>query len=337
MKQLLMGCLCLVLLAGCSSASRKEVNQPQGNEVVESTITVIDQSGREVSLDGIAETVASGYYISTTALIGMGQADKLVGVEMKPETRLIYKEAAPQILELPQLGNKKSFNVEECAKADPDVVFLPVALEGYVDELEALEIPVILLEPETQKGYREMLEIMGTVLGCSDRIERYLEYEAMIEEKFKVENAEEPTVYFAGNDVLSGAVSGMFQNEIIEYAKANNILNIEGKKWAEINVETLIEANPDVIFVENGSLTVESFTEDERFHDLKAVQNEQVYLFPSALETWDTPGLSSILGKIYAAAVINPDKIEMSSVIEEAKNFYQEFFGFDASEYFVGL
>ena len=78
MKQLLMGCLCLVLLAGCSSASRKEVNQPQGNEVVESTITVIDQSGREVSLDGIAETVASGYYISTTALIGMGQADSLL-------------------------------------------------------------------------------------------------------------------------------------------------------------------------------------------------------------------------------------------------------------------
>ena len=104
---------------------------------------------------------ASGYYITTTIMIGLQQQDKLTGIEMKPETRPIYAKAAEEILDLPQLGNKKMFNVEECAKADPDVVFLPVSLESYVEELEALDIPVVLLEPETADDFEEAVEIVS--------------------------------------------------------------------------------------------------------------------------------------------------------------------------------
>ena len=138
MKKILSAGLCLsmFLLAGCQG-------QPQ-----DTTLTITDQAGREVTFEEPCQTAASGYYITTTIMIGLQQQDKLTGIEMKPETRPIYAKAAEEILDLPQLGNKKMFNVEECAKADPDVVFLPVGLESYVEELEALDIPVVLLEPE---------------------------------------------------------------------------------------------------------------------------------------------------------------------------------------------
>ena len=116
-------------------------------------MTITDQAGREVTFEEPCQTAASGYYITTTIMIGLQQQDKLTGIEMKPETRPIYAKAAEEILDLPQLGNKKMFNVEECAKSDPDVVFLPVSLESYVEELEALDIPVVLLEPETADDF----------------------------------------------------------------------------------------------------------------------------------------------------------------------------------------
>ena len=108
MKKLLSAGLCLsmFLLAGCQG-------QPQ-----DTTLTITDQAGREVTFEEPCQTAASGYYITTTIMIGLQQQDKLTGIEMKPETRPIYAKAAEEILDLPQLGNKKMFNVEECAKAE---------------------------------------------------------------------------------------------------------------------------------------------------------------------------------------------------------------------------
>lgn len=325
MKKLLSGLLCAgMILTGCSQAPK------------ETGITVTDQAGREVTLEKPAEKVASGYYISTSTLIGLGHADKIVGVEMKADTRLIYKEAAPEVLELPALGNKKMFNVEECAKADSDVVFLPVSLESYIEELEALDMEVVLLDPETQEDFKEAVEIIGEVMGCEDKVDEYFDYEEKLLEKYEVlEN--DKTVYFAGSDILSAAATGMFQNEIIEYAGAKNALDIEGSKWAEIDIETLIKANPDYIFVEAGSLKIEDFTQNENLQDIKAVKEGNVYIFPSELETWDTPCLSSALGKIWAASIINPEKVKMNKVVEESVDFYTNYYGFNATNDLLGF
>lgn len=318
-------CAGMLMLTGCSTQEQ------------DTSFTVTDQSGREVSFDQPAETAASGYYISTTILLGLGQADKLTGVEMKAETRPIYEASASEILELPALGNKKQFNVEECAKADPDVVFLPLSLESYVDQLEELDIKAILLEPETSEGFVEAVEIIGEVMGCSDRVEEFFAYEDKLLEEYEMDGEEEATVYFASGDVLSSAAEDMYQNEILEYANAENAIHVEGSNWVNIDIETLLAADPDYIFIESGDLSVESFTEDARFSTLKAVQNNNVYVFPSNLETWDTPGLSSCLGKLWAASIINPERISLDQVKEEAKAFYQEFYGFEATDVELGF
>ena len=98
MKKLLSFCmaLCLALtLAACGGTTSTQSG----------SFTIEDQSGRSVSFEQPAQTAASGYYIATTSLIGLGCEDALVGVEMKADTRKIYSAAAPQILELPGLGN----------------------------------------------------------------------------------------------------------------------------------------------------------------------------------------------------------------------------------------
>lgn len=319
MKKLLSAGLCLsmFLLAGCQG-------QPQ-----DTTLTITDQAGREVTFEEPCQTAASGYYITTTIMIGLQQQDKLTGIEMKPETRPIYAKAAEEILDLPQLGNKKMFNVEECAKADPDVVFLPVSLESYVEELETLDIPVVLLEPETADDFEEAVEIIGKVMGCEDKVDEYKQYEEDLLEKYELDEVEEePTVYFAGSDLLTCATDDMYQGEILSYAQADNAIDAEGSSWVNIDIETLLAANPDYVFIEAGSLSADDFKNDARVQELQAVQNDHVYVFPSTLETWDTPSLSSCLGKLWAASILHPELVSMDDVKAESVAFYEQFYGF---------
>ena len=326
MKKIVSVCICFVLfLTGCS------VTNSTGS------IKIIDQLGRTVELPDVVEKVISGYYITTTALIGLGQKDKLVGIEMKPESRPIYKASAPEVLELPQLGNKKMFNVEECAKLDPDVVFLPISLKNYEDDLEALDIPVIYLNPETDGAFDEALDIIGKVLNCEDSVQNFKKYQDNLLNEYTFESDYYPSVYFAGNNILSAASSEMYQNEIIEFANGKNIVTTKGYQWQNLTAESLIRSNPDFIFIENGMVNLSDVYSDSRLQNMNAIQKKNVYLFPSSLETWDTPGLSSCLGKIWATAILHPNVFTKEDIKKDSVQFYKEFFGFEPTREQLGF
>ena len=110
-------------------------------------------AGREVSIEAVPERIVSGYYISTSTLIALGLSDKLVGIEAKADKRPIYKLSAPQLIELPNVGTAKEFNLEGCLALEPDLVILPLKLKSAAQTLEELGIPVL-----TEDEFADMLE-----------------------------------------------------------------------------------------------------------------------------------------------------------------------------------
>lgn len=326
-KLLVVLCLSTTMFA-CSNNSEQAVEKDE-------KIVITDQSGREVTLDKPAEKVASAYYIATTTIIGLGAEDKLVGVEMKAETREIYKQAAPQLLDLPALGNKKMFNVETCAEADPDVVFLPVSLNSYIDQLEELDIQVVLLNPETNESFDEAIEIIAKVCGVEEKAKEYFTYrEELFKKYIKTETDSSQSVYFAGMELLEAASDDMFQGELIKSAKGVNALSEKGQSsWMRINVETLLASNPAYIFLENGGIGSDVVYNDSSLSELDAVKNNQVYVFPSTLETWDTPNLSYCLGTLWTYAILHPEEVSMDVVKEEANKFYNQFYDIDVEDF----
>ncbi len=324
MKKMTAFCLAVMMslsLFGCSQAQQAE------------GITIVDQGGRKVTLEKPAEKVASGYYIATTTIIGLGGEDMLTGVEMKAETRPIYKAAASKLLDLPALGNKKMFHVEECAKADPDVVFLPVSLKEYAAQLEELGIATVLLNPETQEQYDEAVQIIAKVCGKEEAAEDYFAYcKELYDTYLDFEADDSKQVYMAGLDLLQAAGKDMYQAEVIHDAKGINAYAQGGNRgWQSINVETLLSLNPAYILLENGGITSEEVYADESLQELRAVKNKQVYVFPSALETWDTPNLSSCLGTLWCAAILYPQEVSMEAVEKEAIDFYKQFYDIDVT------
>ena len=96
-------------------------------------------------------------------------------------------------------------------------------------------------------------------------------------EKYELDEVEEePTVYFAGSDLLTCATDDMYQGEILSYAQADNAIDAEGSSWVNIDIETLLAANPDYVFIEAGSLSADDFKNDARVQELQAVQNDHV-------------------------------------------------------------
>lgn len=334
MKKFLVWAVSLLMvfsLAACSNDTASEKKEETTG------FTITDQAGREVTFDEPADTAVSGYYIATSTIIGLGQEDKLKGVEMKADKREIYKKAAPEVIDLPAMGNKKSFNVEAAAETKADVAFLPISLKDYVSQLEDLGMKVILLNPETQEDYDEAVTLIAKVLGADSEAEKYFNYRNELFKKYISDVDEMKSVYMAGTELLEGAGTDMFQHDLLQAAKAENVLKDAGKGWSKINKEAILSMNPDVIFLEQEGITVEDVYNDATLAELDAVKNKQVYLFPSALETWDTPNLSSCLGTLWAYATLYPEKLSMDTVKEEAKTFYQTFYGIEVADTDLGL
>ncbi|MDO4741258.1 MAG: ABC transporter substrate-binding protein, partial [Eubacteriales bacterium] len=86
-----------------------------------------------------------------------------VGIEAKADKRAVYRLAAPGLIELPNVGSAKEFDLEGCAALEPDLVILPLKLKNAAATLEALGIDVLLVNPEDQQLLREMTEMISSV------------------------------------------------------------------------------------------------------------------------------------------------------------------------------
>ena len=144
----ILGILMSTFVVGCGS---------NNVESKDNKVTVVDQLGREVELDGTPEKIISSYYISTSLLINLGVQDKLVGIEAKAKTREMYKKVAKELIDLPAVGTSKEINIEECANLNPDLVIIPTRLKEFIPKFEELKIPVIAIEPETLISLKKQL------------------------------------------------------------------------------------------------------------------------------------------------------------------------------------
>ncbi len=292
-------------VSASGSAPAESASQAEGQ------IVLTDQAGREVVLEGPAQSIVSCYYISTYAAIALGAEDRVVGLEKKADTRPIYQMAAPELLEKPQVGTMKELDVEATAALEPELVIMPQALADYAGTLTQLGISVLVVNPESHEALVEMLQLMGTALGLEDRAEALASYyqEQLDRMAELTQDAGAPVVYMGSNSsFLATAPASMYQSTLIRQAGGVNAGDsLEGDYWTEV--------------------------EDPQLSALPAVQDGAVYQMPGGIEEWDSPVPSGILGAMWMTSVLHPDVYSFEEFTADAQDFYQTFYGFsvDAS------
>ena len=323
MKKIIYILLCFTLLMGCG----KEV--PISTEKSE-TITLTDQMDREVILPEEITKIVSCYYTATSSLIALGAEDKLVGIEIGAENRELYKQAAPELLELPAVGSGKSFNMEQTLALTPDVVIMPTRLAEYIPTLEEAGIAVVVVSPESNEELLEMFDILGQVSGMEENAEKlHGFYDEKLTQIKELDLQPTQKVYLSSNSsYLSTATSKMYQNYLIETAGGINVSSdLVDSYWANISPEQLQNYNPDVWFVVYGSsYNIEEIYGDERLENINAVENGAVFQIPDALEGWDYPTPSAILGVLWATNILHPEAYTKEMLQEDTTEFYKTFY-----------
>ena len=341
MKKLISLLLVLAMLlsfAACSQTDKPKETTPEATAAPSHyPVTVTDHAGREVVIEKEPQKLVSGYYISTSLLIALDLDEKLVGIEAKANKRAIYSLAAPELIDLPNVGTAKEFDLEGCAALEPDLVILPLKLKSAVETLEGLGIDVLLVNPENQELLTDMINMIAAATNTADKAAELLGFTADQESYLSktLSGAETPSVYLAGNSsMLSTAGNAMYQSDMIRLAGGvNAAAAIEDTYWVEIDYEQLLTWNPDyIILASDATYTVEDVLADPNLADCSAVAKGQVYQLPNKAEAWDSPVPSGILGALWLANVLHNDLLTDADCAAKIDEYYETFYDFTYSE-----
>ena len=309
-------------------------------------VTVKDMAGREVTLEKQPERIVSGYYISSSACIALGLTDKMVGIEDKSAKRPIYKLAAPALIDLPNVGSAKAFDLEACIATEPDLVILPMKQKDTAQTLQEMGIATLLVLPESHEQLIEMFTLIGTATNTVKQAEKLISYyntklSAVTELTRDIPDDEKPVVYLGSTgDILRTAPREMYQASLITTAGGKNAGDVlEGSSWTDIDNETFLTMNPDIIVIPTDNFAVSSpdYTAEDvmnnpTFSDVTAVKNGAVYQMPVGYEAWDSPVPSGILGTLWMLKTLHPELYPAEQFTADVNEFYTVFYGFSVNE-----
>ena len=336
MKKLFSFGLALALMLGFAACGANQ-NPTEPTPGSYDPVTVIDQAGREVTIEKEPQRLISSYYITTSLLMALDLDDKLVGVEDNAGLRPIYGLSNPDLLALPSIGTAKSLDLEACAALAPDLAILPMKVKDSVDELEALGIQVLLVNPESQTLLTEMIRLVAAATGREEKAEELIGFIEAQEAHLTqiLAGVEKPSVYLAGNsNFLTTAGNAMYQSDMIRLAGGTNVAGaIEDTYWAQIDYEQLLLWNPEyIILPSSAKYTVEEVLADPNLSACAAVKNGNVYQVPGDAESWDSPVPGSILGALWLANILHPEVMTDTDCAKIMDEYYETFYHFTYSE-----
>jgi iron complex transport system substrate-binding protein len=146
--------LLAVLLTACSPAA---VTPPP---VEPTTTTVLDDMGREITLKANPQRIVSLAPSTTEILFALGVLDRVVGVT----DVCLYP---PEAQEIPHAGTFFQPSVETIVSMNPDVVFAASLHKEPVEQLDALGISVVVLDPQTITDILANIRLVGESCGCT--------------------------------------------------------------------------------------------------------------------------------------------------------------------------
>ena len=340
--------LAVVIVLSFAACGKEPAPAPQPEPTTDVTypVTVKDMAGREVTLEKQPERIVSGYYISSSACIALGLTDKMVGIEDKSAKRPIYKLAAPALIDLPNVGSAKAFDLEACIATEPDLVILPMKQKDTAQTLQEMGIATLLVLPESHEQLIEMFTLIGTATNTVKQAEKLISYyntklSAVTELTRDIPDDEKPVVYLGSTgDILRTAPREMYQASLITTAGGKNAGDVlEGSSWTDIDNETFLTMNPDIIVIPTDNFAVSSpdYTAEDvmnnpTFSDVTAVKNGAVYQMPVGYEAWDSPVPSGILGTLWMLKTLHPELYPAEQFTADVNEFYTVFYGFSVNE-----
>ncbi len=320
--------LCAVALWGTGLDSPAGAGEP--------VTAVRDQLGRWVTLPQPLERIATLHHFGGRIVFALGQEDKLVQQGLYGRDAAAMAAVDPVFAALPSPTEGNDLSVEELVVLGAQLVFVYASFErSAIDALERVGISVIALKGETMQESFEAVRLVGEVLDCQEQAESYIEDCRDLLDLVQARVADipperRPRVLFSGpKSVYTAATGEMLQNEILELAGGRNVAEHLKGFWCDVSPEQVALWNPDVIFLGsswNRYQKGEVF-DNSQFGMVKAVREGEVHAFPSNIGWWDFPAPHCVLGVVWSAKTLYPERFRDVKLTAIADGFYTRHLG----------
>ncbi|MCE5285627.1 MAG: ABC transporter substrate-binding protein [Pelosinus sp.] len=326
----------ILFMAACGKENISRQENTQFGETMEFTVT--DQLGRQVKVPIALKRIAALDHFAGNIIFALGAQDTLVQQSLFGKLGAAMAKRDEKFAAKPEVrqGHEK-INVEELAGFQPEVIFVNASFDkAELQQLENAGLKVIALRGETIADSFAAVKLAAKVLGCEQQGKEYIadceKLLKLVEDRVgNIPVEERPKVMFAGpKSIFTAATGEMLQTSILEKAGGRNVAaEISTGRWAAVSPEQVAAWNPDVILL--GS-SLDMYDENAIYHDvnfktIKAVQEKQVYAFPSTVGWWDFPAPHCVLGIVWTAQLLYPEKFSDVDMTKIADEFYTKYLG----------
>lgn len=246
----------------------------------ESTITVTDMTGREITLSEPANRIVALTASDCEILCALGAEDALVG-------RGEYCDYPESILAIPSVQSGAETNIEQILSLQPQVVLMSSMAQSTesVEALESAGVKVVVSDADDIEGTYTSIRLIGALMAKDAEAEALIaDMQATFDEiAAKSENSGK-TVYFEVSPLEWGlwtAGSNTFMNELANMCGLTNAFaDVEG--WVEISEEQVLQRDPDYIvtitmYFGEGPTPVEEIMGRAGWENLKAISGGNVF------------------------------------------------------------
>lgn len=322
----------LFFMPGCGQS-----NAPQA----ENTLTVTDQLGRTVTVPQPIKRLSAMHHVGGKIVYALGQQDKLVDQALYGVESNLMSKIDPKFAAMPKLLKGHSINTEELVALKPQVVFAYASFDkSEMEPIENAGIKVIGIKAETLEDSYAAVKLIAQVLGCPEKGRAYLDdcqklLDLVRERVAPIPAQDRLKVMFAGpKSIYTVATGEMLQRTLIERAGGIFVSDELKGFWADVSPEQVVAWNPDVIFLGSSLDTygMDEIFKNTQFKTVKAIQTKNVFTFPSNVGWWDFPAPHCVLGVVWSAKTLYPDRFKDIDMLKIADDFYLKYLGHSFTE-----
>ena len=307
MKKILVVILSLIFLAACGGGK----NVPDSG----TNFTVTDHAGRVVGFSRIPDKIISLSPGVTEIVFALGLNDKLVGVTSFCD----YPAGAGNIEKIGGYSTVDKEKVIERIGGDTDgsVIFastLHATPGGVLSDLEQLGYRAVVFEANTIDRLFDCMKLVNRIGGGGSKADAVIEsLEARVNAVKSGIDADTPEVTVM-HEVFGGhwiAGANTLENDIITTAGGINIGASRGAGYGQINIEGIIDANPDKIVIVSqmgnmvDGLVSSEITDNPVFRVLDAVKKRRVYVIDADIVSRSGP--RAVDGLEEYARILHPE------------------------------
>ena len=311
-KFLPLAVLILFLLTGCGNETSHQTGTTS-----EKFCVVTDDAERQVKLSKKPERIVT---TSVSFIEPLGEVGGAVAG--RPSSKMKIPEFAKDAAEI---GAVYQIDTEKLLACNPDLVIINKGMNEKLSAiLEENKIPFVIVEMKTYAGVKKNILMFAEITGQPDKGKKIVEEMdteiKSIVDKLPQEKKRAAILHSTAQN-LSVQLDGSIAGNVLQILGWENVASgmtatDDKPDTAPYSLETLIEQNPEIIFVTSmGDIDAikanmeKMISENAAWQTIPAIQNNRLYYLPQDLFLL-SPGIHYPEAVSYVAKLIYPESVE---------------------------